>query len=240
MYDELYHHGIKGQKWGVRRYQNSDGTYTAEGKQRRHFGTPTNFIKEGGVIKKGSTLYRVGAEEGDPTALNRKYFSTNKRDHRNWKYALYDQNLYYGSVSDLKYKTIKDIKMASNTQAGKEFIDMLKTKDRNTLENITYNDIRKAVSDYPLKVSSKSSNEEYWGNVGMATIAAQTKTGQEFVNKLLSSGYGGAGDINGTDISRDPVVVFNPDKVTKKIDEKVYRSIYEKGAKRYSRALMER
>ncbi len=27
--DELYHHGIKGQKWGVRRFQNPDGTLTA-------------------------------------------------------------------------------------------------------------------------------------------------------------------------------------------------------------------
>ena len=30
----LVHHGIKGQKWGVRRYQNEDGTLTALGKLR--------------------------------------------------------------------------------------------------------------------------------------------------------------------------------------------------------------
>ena len=32
--DELYHYGILGQKWGVRRFQNSDGTLTAEGRIR--------------------------------------------------------------------------------------------------------------------------------------------------------------------------------------------------------------
>lgn len=31
---ELYHYGIKGQKWGVRRYQNKDGSLTPAGKKR--------------------------------------------------------------------------------------------------------------------------------------------------------------------------------------------------------------
>ena len=32
--EELAHHGIKGQKWGIRRYQNEDGSLTAEGMAR--------------------------------------------------------------------------------------------------------------------------------------------------------------------------------------------------------------
>lgn len=34
MQNELYHWGIKGQRWGVRRYQNDDGSLTEEGKLR--------------------------------------------------------------------------------------------------------------------------------------------------------------------------------------------------------------
>lgn len=41
--DNIEHHGIKGQKWGVRKYQNPDGTLTPAGKAR--YGTEENFKK---------------------------------------------------------------------------------------------------------------------------------------------------------------------------------------------------
>lgn len=31
---DIQHHGIKGQKWGIRRFQNEDGTWTAAGRER--------------------------------------------------------------------------------------------------------------------------------------------------------------------------------------------------------------
>ncbi len=37
MKNELYHHGIKGQRWGVRRFQNKDGSLKAAG-EKRYYG----------------------------------------------------------------------------------------------------------------------------------------------------------------------------------------------------------
>lgn len=34
--NSLSHYGIRGMRWGVRRYQNSDGTYTSIGKKRKY------------------------------------------------------------------------------------------------------------------------------------------------------------------------------------------------------------
>lgn len=50
--DELFHHGVKGQKWGVRRYQNEDGTYTEAGEREnaRRVGSILGGATLGGAL----------------------------------------------------------------------------------------------------------------------------------------------------------------------------------------------
>lgn len=45
---DIYHWGIKGQKWGTRRYQNPDGTYTEEGLARRR--KQSDFAKDRAAV----------------------------------------------------------------------------------------------------------------------------------------------------------------------------------------------
>ena len=72
--DYLMHHGVKGMKWGVRRYQNKNGTLTAEGRKRyvsvNHFKSDRKYkiirnvaigiaaVSAAAIV--GSYAYRVG------------------------------------------------------------------------------------------------------------------------------------------------------------------------------------
>ena len=64
-YEEEYlaHHGIKGQRWGVRRFQNPDGSLTSAGKQRYSVGEGGKLVRKKGVPKSSVKFKKHQAKE---------------------------------------------------------------------------------------------------------------------------------------------------------------------------------
>lgn len=97
--DELYHHGVKGMKWGVRRQtatvgrqrSTSDGRYSSE--QRK---SKMKKAAKIGAMVAGTALvayggYRIYKLKGDAiTSLGEKYC---KKGHETWRKAQYQQTL---------------------------------------------------------------------------------------------------------------------------------------------------
>ena len=67
--NELYHHGILGQKWGVRRFQNPDGTRTQDGKKRRN----DDYRSYRNVGKEFEKVYGAVDEDGERGTLDSSF-----------------------------------------------------------------------------------------------------------------------------------------------------------------------
>ena len=132
--NELYHHGIKGQKWGVRRYQNKDGSLTAAGKNRNYNkrnmkNADTQHLDKWGTDKDHNILYISGKSgSGKSTAA----------------LAMSDSNtdvIHLDSYFELKNKS------EANKNKNERFNNFLKKNgfDTNSLndEKLFKNDIKK-------------------------------------------------------------------------------------------------
>ena len=79
MNNELEHHGIKGMRWGVRRYQNKDGSLTPQGKKKYGKNTGEILLKSAGteatiLVGRNVTshvLGHMGADVITTTAITR-------------------------------------------------------------------------------------------------------------------------------------------------------------------------
>ena len=103
---ELQHHGVKGMKWGVRRYQYADGTLTPAGKKRYYdgatVGTSTKHLINkarthitgkqyvDGYIKDGTTLARIQTAKNFE---NFAFYATYKKHDTDEYLGLFGKNL---------------------------------------------------------------------------------------------------------------------------------------------------
>lgn len=84
--DSLYHHGIKGMKWGVRRYQNPDGTLTPAGIARYRTEVGSEYDKYSSLKKQKG----IGSYE---KRLNKKIAKSLKREGKQLEKAEKNEGL---------------------------------------------------------------------------------------------------------------------------------------------------
>ena len=124
---ELEHHGIRGMKWGVRKYQNEDGSLTAAGKARY-----ANYVDEGGHthLAKGASARKMtkdlnALDEGYAKVAQRQqhHATETARYERKAKHARYKGN--EAKYNKLHAKAMDNAKKASEANTQKKSIENL-------------------------------------------------------------------------------------------------------------------
>lgn len=130
--NELYHWGVKGMKWGVRRYQNNDGSLTSAGRKRYERDQRENAGK-----KKGN---KVG--QADPNRWVREDMERTKRL----------SEASSSMVNELKNVNNKSLKNSINK---KNKMDLSSMSDKEMREKINRAYLEKQYDDMfnPKKVS---------------------------------------------------------------------------------------
>ena len=213
--DELYHYGVKGMKWGVR-------------KSRYRSGYDSDI-----VLKKGSTIQNISAKKERDLTKGPIYGAYTERDRANYSSQYADYLKSWGgfrTVYKNDLKVVKDIKIPSQKKAVEMFRETF-VKDPDGMARC----IARAQADMSLfgnfgktfKMDKESrlyrkymsAGEDWLSTKGYenfnSSIASQksAKARNAYFDTLLSKGYGGVldvNDINNTYRSESPVIVIDP------------------------------
>lgn len=105
---ELYHHGIKGQRWGVRRYQNKNGSLTPAGK-KRYYDTP-ELNKQKSEMDSAREVYKTSRTSYDKAASKYQNVPTRKNyDVMQAARSVYEVDRLAYRRAKLKYDTNKEV-----------------------------------------------------------------------------------------------------------------------------------
>lgn len=108
--NELYHHGIKGMKWGVRRYQNYDGSYTKAGVKR--------YSQAMDVYDKRVSDYKKAKSDGvkgDALRLKKAKVKQQKKEvEKHYKHLKLDKKADQGKILYAEGKRITTNNKVSN------------------------------------------------------------------------------------------------------------------------------
>ena len=214
--EELYHYGVKGMKWGVRRYQNKNGSLVEEGAERR---------KEDVYLKKGTIVKRVSLTRDDPVYDNKKYVSINEEDHTEWESYIGGAYVARNKATfSQTYITTKDLKIMTSAKQGEEYIKMLSDT---TLKDKVIRDTELATSRLGAPASTDAAE-----NISR-NLAMQTETGKRFIERALKDGYGGLMDTHGTNVSSNPAIILDPNSNLAKYAEPEYTKPVKEFLDRY-------
>lgn len=107
---ELYHHGILGMHWGIRRYQNEDGSLTPRGKARLD-------KKDAKWARKNyDKIYKKTYKKSEKELRNYMKYDLNQRvrmRNANGKISMQYTNEYNRKLAELMNKNVSDLRAPS-------------------------------------------------------------------------------------------------------------------------------